>query len=259
MGCDDPLETVLAAADKHDLLFFVANDFFGNWRSSTEMMGDDNVHQVRVKAMNELVDKYGHHKSFYGWYYPNETGIHGHYTDLYINYVNRCSQVARKLTPRGKILIAPYGTRHVTFDDHYVEQLDRLDVDFIAYQDEVGVQKTTVEELPAIFENLNKVHEKSGRSELWADVEIFAFSGAAYTSTPGPAPSERVIPQLEAVAPFVKKILIYQYIGLLNCPGSKSFAGNPETTQLYQDLQKANWIVDVQERPSQNGQSKVIK
>jgi len=242
LGCDDPLETVLTAADKHDLMFFVANDFFGNWRDSLEMMSDDDVHRLRVKAMHELVSKYGRHKSFYGWYYPNETGIREHYEDLYIHYVNRCSAEARKLTPQGKILIAPYGTRNISFDDRYLDQLHRLDVDYIAYQDEVGVQKTQVEELPAIFENLRKIHEKAGRSKLWADVEIFAFSGEAYTSNPGPAPSERVIKQLEAVAPFVEKILIYEYIGLLNRPGSKSFAGNPESTQLYQDLLKSKWI-----------------
>ena len=35
-----------------------------------------------------------------------QTGISGHYDDIFINYVNGSSAEARKLTPKAKILIA---------------------------------------------------------------------------------------------------------------------------------------------------------
>ena len=91
MGCDDPLETVLTAADKYGIRFFVSNGFFGEWTKPAMLMQDREVNKLRLKAMNELAEKYGHHKSFYGWYYPNETGIYGHYDDFFINYVNESS------------------------------------------------------------------------------------------------------------------------------------------------------------------------
>ena len=141
LGCDDPLEVVLSAADKYGVRFFVSNGFFGDWTQTAFLMKDPEVRKLRVRAMTELVEKYGRHQSFYGWYYPNEIGIRGQYTDFFIDYVNASSAEARRLTPKAKTLIAPYGTRQVKADGEFVRQLERLDVDFVAYQDEVGGRK----------------------------------------------------------------------------------------------------------------------
>ncbi|HAM10600.1 MAG TPA: DUF4434 domain-containing protein [Bacteroidales bacterium] len=236
LGCDDPLETVLTAADKCDIRFFISNDFFGEWTNVELMMKDKAVNSLRVKAMNEVAEKYSHHKSFYGWYFPNETSINGHFRDFFIDYVNSCSSEAKRLTPNAETLIAPYGTRLVSPDDQFVKQLEQLDVSFIAYQDEVGVNKTSVDESAGFFEKLNRVHSKAGRSKLWADVEVFSFEGTAYKSALIPAQPERIIRQLEAVSPYVEKIFIYQYIGLINKPDTDIFAGHPDSALAYNKL-----------------------
>lgn len=234
MGCDDPLESVLSAADKYGIRFFISNGFFGEWTNPVFLMKDRDVHLLRIKAMNEVAEKYGHHKSFYGWYFPNETAVNGHYQEFFIDYVNSCSMEARRLMPDSKMLIAPYGTRLVSPDDKFVGQLERLDVNFIAYQDEIGVNKTKVEESPVFFEQLHRMHQKAGRSKLWADVEFFRFEGETYKSALLPAPAERIIKQLEAVSPYVEKIFIYQYIGLVNKPLTGVFAGHPDSALLYE-------------------------
>ena len=200
------------------------------------MMKDKTVNSLRVKAMNEVAEKYSHHKSFYGWYFPNETSINGHFRDFFIDYVNSCSSEAKRLTPNAETLIAPYGTRLVSPDDQFVKQLEQLDVSFIAYQDEVGVNKTSVDESAGFFEKLNRVHSKAGRSKLWADVEVFSFEGTAYKSALIPAQPERIIRQLEAVSPYVEKIFIYQYIGLINKPDTDIFAGHPDSALAYNKL-----------------------
>lgn len=242
MGCEDPLEAILSAADKYGVHFFVSNDFFGDWTNPYLLMTDPGINKLRLSAMNEVAEKYAHHKSFYGWYFPNETGISGHYEDFFINYVNLSTAEATKLTPDAKTLIAPYGTRNIKADDKYVRQLESLDVDYIAYQDEIGVEKTNVEESAAYFEKLYHLHKKASRAHLWADVEIFRFEGKVYHSALLPANPERVIQQLEAVSPFVEKILIYQYIGLLNKPGSAVFAGHPDSEVLYKNLAKYRFL-----------------
>lgn len=56
----------------------------------------------------------------------------------------------------------------------------------------------------------------------------------------GPAPFERVQAKLATVSPYVDKILIYQYQGLMNKPGSRAFAGHPQSGQLYPDY--AAWL-----------------
>jgi hypothetical protein len=144
------------------------------------------------------------------------------------------------LTPRAKILIAPYGTRVARPDDNYVRQLEKLDVDFIAYQDEVGVRKSKVEETAAFYENLKKAHQRAACAAIWADVEIFEFQGKVYESALLPASFQRVQRQLEAVSPFVDAVLVYQYQGMMNRPGSTAFAGPPESTRLYSDY--ADWL-----------------
>ncbi len=242
LGCADPLEVALQAADKYGLRFFISNGFFGDWRNPVALMKDPKIHVLRIKAMEELAEKYSHHKSFYGWYYPNETGIRGHYDNIFINYVNACSKEAKRLTPKSKNLIAPYGTKDIKFNDKYLSQLDALDVDFISYQDEVGVQKTTADETAGIFQQLNKFHKKSGKSKLWADVELFEFESKVYNSPLLPAPAERVISQLEAVSEYVEKIFIYQYIGMLNKPGTSLFTGFDNGRSLYQTLVKEGWL-----------------
>lgn len=55
------------------------------------------------------------------------------------------------LDPHFRTLIAPYGTNLLHVDDAYVRQLDALDVDIIAYQDEVGVRKSTPEQTGGYF------------------------------------------------------------------------------------------------------------
>jgi hypothetical protein len=238
MGCEDPLETVLCAADRYGIKFFVSNDFFGDWTNPYFLMTDPEINKLRLTAMSEIAEKYAHHKSFYGWYFPNETGISGHYEDFFIDYVNASSAEATKLIPGTKTLIAPYGTRNIKADDKYAHQLDLLNVDYIAYQDEVGVEKTTVSESVGYFEQLYRLHKKTAKSRLWADVEVFRFEEKVYQSALLPAPTERVIRQLEAVSPFVEKIFIYQYTGLLNKPGSLVFAGHPDSEILYTELAK---------------------
>jgi hypothetical protein len=244
LGCPDPLEAILSAADEYGIRFFVSNGFFGDWTNPVLLMKDREIQKLRLQAMNELACKYAHHRSFYGWYYPNETGIAGHYEQFFIDYVNVSSAEAAKLMPEAKTLIAPYGTRNVTSDEAYVRQLEQLNVDFIAYQDEVGVEKTAVEESAAYFERLYRLHRKASSAKLWADVEVFRFEGPVYKSALLPAGPERVIAQLEAVSPYVEKILIYQYTGLINHPQSKVPAGHPDSVKLYRGLARKGYLKD---------------
>ena len=238
--CDDPLEAVLEAADEYGIKFFISNDYWSDWRQVEKAMTDEAIWRLREKGMEEVAEKYSHHKSFYGWYYPNESGLHQNIDEMTISYVNRCTQKAKALTPKALTLIAPYGTKDIIPDDNYVRQLERLDIDIVAYQDEVGVRKTKAGVAGKYFEGLNKVHTKAGRSRLWADLEIFEFEGEVYHSPLLPAPFERILTQLEDISPFVENVLVYQYLGMMNKPGSIAFAGHKDSEKLYVDYMK--WL-----------------
>jgi len=239
LACRDTLETVLSAADNYGVKFFIGGGFYGDWQSPN-IISDPIATRKRLQAIEEIAKLYGHHRSFYGWYWPNEAFINRHFSEEFIHYVNTCSQLARRLTPQARILIAPYGTRVAVPDDQYVRQLESLDVDIIAYQDEVGVRKSSVKETPAFYGGLRKAHDRAQRAAIWADVEIFQFEGTVYKSAALPAPFPRVLRQLEAVSPWVDKILVYQYQGMMNKPDSAAFCGSPESTRLY--LEYMNWL-----------------
>ena len=239
-ACADPLEAVLEAADECGVKFFVSNDFWSDWTKPWIAVKDEAIWKLREKGMEEVAEKYAHHKSFYGWYYPHESGINRLIDETTITYVNRCSQKAKALTPKALTLIAPYGTNTIRFDDNYVRQLERLDVDIMAYQDEVGVRKTQAGTAGKYYESLYKMHAKAGRARLWADLEIFEFEGEVYHSALLPASFERILTQLKDISPFVEHVLIYQYLGMMNRPGSPAFAGHKDSEKLYSDY--VDWM-----------------
>ncbi len=235
-ACSEPIEALLAEADAQGLRVFLSVGYYGPWRNTMENMTSEAVTARAFRAMEQIAERYAHHPSFFGWYYPDETCIEGHFHTEFITYCNRYTAFAETLIPGKKILIAPYGTNLLHADDTYVRQLDELHVDFIAYQDEVGVRKSTTRQTPEFYAALRRAHDRSGRSALWADVELFDFEGDVYRSALIPAQGERVRQQLQAVGAYCDEILCYQYLGLLNAPQTGAFCGHPTSAALYEAL-----------------------
>ena len=115
-----------------------------------------------------------------------------------------------------------------------------MDVDIVAYQDEVGVRKSTPEQIGAYYKALRAAHDAAGRSALWADMEAFEFEGKVYSSALIPATIERLERQIESIAPYVDEILIYQYQGMFNKPGTIAYCGHPDSVRYYNELAEHN-------------------
>lgn len=230
----DPVEAVLKAAAKNDIKVFLGAGFYGDWTNPWQAFTDRKVRERTKRAVKELSERYGHYESFYGFYWPNEVGIDRYFPQAFIDHVKENNSWAREYLPRAKILIAPYGTNRVKADAYYIEQLKDLGVDIIAYQDEVGVEKTKFDDLSYVFENLKRAHELAGVT-LWADMEIFRFEGRVYNSALLPADLNRIRMQLKGIGPYVEEILCYQYIGLMDKPESEAQLGPREAQKLYED------------------------
>ncbi len=242
LACDDPLEAILTAADEYGIKFFISNGFWGPPHKGHYLITEPGVRKFREKTMEEIAEKYGNHNSFYGWYFPNESYLMPYFAEDFIRYVNDCAYTAHKLMPASVNIIAPYNIKAEKCDDNFVGQLERMNIDIIAYQDGVGVNSVKPGESDRYFEHLSEAHQKASRSRIWADMEVFYFEG----KTGGnllPADFEtRILKQMEDLSPFVDKILIYQYIGCFNKPGTTAYAGhrNQESVRLYK--QYKNWL-----------------
>ena len=69
IGCANPIEVLLDEADRLDLRVFIGTGFYGDWTDADGNMKDPAVLSRMLRAINELAALYGHHRSFYGWYY----------------------------------------------------------------------------------------------------------------------------------------------------------------------------------------------
>lgn len=232
----DPLYAVLHAAERNKMRVFVGAGFYGNWTNPFEAFTDETVRERTKNAIEELALNYGDFRSFYGFYWPNELGIEkdGHFPQAFIDHVKECNSFAHTYLPKAKTLIAPYGTNMAIPDDKYVSQLKEMGIDFVAYQDEIGARKTKIEELNAIFTRLKKAHKKAG-IPLWVDMEIYEFEGEILVSKLLPGDFKRIEKQLETLLPIVDRVLVYQYLGIMNKPGTSAFAGVKESEKLYTD------------------------
>lgn len=215
MACKNPMEVLMDETSGLGLKVFMSCGFYGDWTHARDNMRDPQVRRRAFAAMEVLVELYGNYPSFYGWYLPDEIGIDGDFPQFFIDYVNAYRAKIRNITPDKPLLIAPYGVAKIRFDDHFVDQLRQLDCEFIAYQDGVGIANGNVELAQAAFRDLKAAHDAAGRSRLWADMEVFRFEGAPYRSALLPADPDRIRRQLDAIAPYAEKILVYQYQGNL--------------------------------------------
>ena len=181
MACPDPIEAMLTAADRHGVKFFVSSDWYGEW--DAQALTDRDRVRKRFQMMEEIARRYSHHRSFHGWYWPNEACLSPYFADAFIAYINDSSGEARRLTPKAKTLTAPYGTNQAVCDDTFVRQLEKLDVDIITYQDEVGCLRMVPAESARAFARLRRAHDRAPQRALWADVETFAWEGPANQQT----------------------------------------------------------------------------
>ena len=233
MVCKNPMPTLFDECAKLGLKVFVSCGFYGDWTRATDNMRSDAVRRRAFAAMERLYGDFGGSPAFYGWYLPDEVQIDGGFPEFFIDYVNDYRAKARSLAPDKPLLVAPYWITTARTDEAYVRQLERMDCEIIAYQDGVGIRNGGQEQAADYYAALRRVHDRAGRSALWADVEMFRFEGKAYQSALLPGDIERIEAQLNAASAYVDKVLIYQYQGLMCPPDSLAPCGHADAAQLY--------------------------
>ena len=129
-------------------------------------------------------------------------------------------------------MISPYGLRMAKFDDtQFADQISKLKVDIIAYQDEIGcvVEPMPMSHMKENFRHLREVHDKT-KIELWANNEYFTWEKGLNTRPSAfiPAPFPRFLSQLTGVSKAgVDEVISFAICGILDKPGSEIPIGQP--------------------------------
>lgn len=224
-----PVDAIMDAAAANGMKVFMST---GWAKDQDDNLRDPAIKGRQIEMMNELAGIYGNHPAMYGWYLPVEDCFGPVLTDYAVDAVNALTDMARSLTPDAKVLISPYGIFNSDFDDpRYEQQIMRLKVDIIAYQDEIGCVRERYP-LPRLRENWKKlraIHDKTN-IQMWANCESFAWEKATNdrTSALVPASFSRLLSQLAvATEGGVDKIISFMMYGIYEDPASPYTIGQP--------------------------------
>lgn len=223
----DPLEAVLARADKNGMNVFVAVGLYAWFDFSKGSL------EWHKKVADELWERYGHHPSFYGWYISEEQlgslGDAQAREDI-VNFFREFSAHVRRLAPDKPVMLATNAHGLEGAEDTYRKLLPNLDIlcpfGFHRMPDKDLTGEQAAEKLQALCNEAN--------SHLWMDMEVFDFAeGNALV----PRPIKGLLSDLHRFPNF-EKIICYQFPGLLNSPSMSIKPGGENTVKLYLDYKE---------------------
>ena len=224
-----PVDAVMDSAAEYGMKVFMSTGWAEN---QDDNLRDPRIKQRQIGMMTELAAMYAAHPAMCGWYLPVEDCLGPVLSDYAVDAVNALTRRARELTPECRILISPYGIFNSDFEDPcYSEQICRLEVDIIAYQDEVGCVREPypMTRLRDNWKKLRAIHDKAG-IEMWANCESFAWEGNTNDRTSAliPASFSRFLSQqIAASAAGVDRIISFMFAGIYDDPSSEYRLGQP--------------------------------
>lgn len=233
-----PVDAIMDEAARLNMKVFMS---IGWAKDQDDNIRDPKIRNRQLAMMKELSQLYGKHKALYGWYLPVEDCICPIFAEHAVQAVNELTEKARSLTPGKKILISPYGLSQSDFTrSDYEQQLAKLKVDIIAYQDEIGCVREAypIVNLKKNWKKLRDIHNRL-HVELWANIESFTWEKAPNDRTSAliPAAFPRLLSQMVAAseAP-VDRIISFSICGILDDPHSAYQLGQPVwSNKAYSD------------------------
>ena len=238
-----PVEAIMEAADQYGMKVFMSCGWAVN---QDDNIREPAIKELQQKIMKETADLFKEHKSFYGWYLPVEDMIAPYLSDHAIEAVNTLAESARNLTPQAQIMISPYGLYSADIrNPKFGEQIKKLKVDIIAYQDEVGCvrEPMPMQRMKENFKLLNTIHKEAG-IRFWANIESFTWEKETNSRNSAlvPAAFPRYLSQLVGVSQAgVETVVSFSIYGIIDKPDSPMFIGQPiEAAKAYQNY--TDWM-----------------
>lgn len=230
IACADPVEAVMAAADELSMAVLPGIGMYAWFDFTPESLA------WHCRAAEEIFARYGHHRSFYGFYISEEVfgdlnyGVNGEDTEEnIIEFFRRFRQFRNRIAPALPVMLAPncfYIPRARKGWERLARELDiicpfafnRMNPDDLS-----GVDAAAL---------LQKIADENG-AHLWMDMEAFNISKDLTLLV---RDIHSLTEELQTFRSF-EKILCYQYPGLFSAPDARLQPGGPETVELYRAYQ----------------------
>lgn len=228
-GGISPVEAIMKEAETCGMRVFLSTGWAKN---QDDNLRNPEIRDRQLEILHELALLYNNSPALYGWYLPVEDCLGPILSDRAVEAVNSLTAEVRRQSPGKKVLISPYGLfkSRVNYP-HFAEQIARLTVDIIAYQDEVGCLREPYP-LPNLKEKwkaLRAIHDQLPIA-LWANCESFTWEGTTNDrhSPLLPASPERILAQQAAATQGgAECILSFAISGLVTPADEEDQLGQP--------------------------------
>jgi hypothetical protein len=228
IAADAALESVLTEADRDGMKVFLGVGMYA-WFDFTPASLE-----WSKKVARELWDKYGSHKSFYGWYISEEIagnlGEDDQRRKELVHFFEEFTPFVRSFAPDKPVMLATNCHDIRSSGGYYTSLLKNLDILCPFGFHRMPANDYTGSEAAAVLQNYC---DKAG-AHLWMDLEVFLFAekNALY-----PRPVDQVVNDLLMFSNF-EKICCYSYTGLMNAGWQTAKPGGERTVKLFDDYKK---------------------
>lgn len=238
-----PLTCIMETAETFGMKVFLS---CGWAKNQDDNLGSPEIMRRQIEIMEELASIYGKNRAFYGWYLPVESSLAPILPENAVNDVNILAGKAKSLKPDAKVMVSPYGIYGSDFDNPlYEKRISALDVDIIAYQDEVGCVRENFP-LPRLCESwkrLREIHDRTGVA-MWANCETFTWDGMSNSRLHALVPaaySRFLAQQVAATLGGAERIVSFIVQGMFEEPESDYQCGQPYWShKMYTDYM--SWL-----------------
>ena len=228
LAADAPLEAVLSEADENSMKIFLGVGLYAWFDFSEGSL------KWSKEVAKELWDKYGSHKSFYGWYISSEIagdlGTDDNRKNEIVHFFEEFTAYVRTLAPDKPVMLATNCHHIKQSNGYYAALLKNLDIICPFGFNRMPAKDYSGKEAAMILQDYC---DKAG-CHLWMDLELFLFGeGNALF----PRPLSQIINDIEMFENF-EKICCYSYTGLMNAGWQSVKPGGERTVKLYNDYMK---------------------
>ena len=214
----DPTRIILEYADRHGMEVFIGLAYADLWW--TRLRDERYLTLAAVTSIhvaNEAWARYGGHRSFAGWYLPQElrdANYPSHYIDALRDFLKGLGDRCRALSGGKRVVISPSMSGLVApdlFGRIYTSLLLGSGIDVVIFQDGVGARDWDKDLEPRVVPYFSAMRAacRTAGVAMWSDVEIFHHTGKRSGSEP--ASIERIKRQMAAESPFVSRFVMFDF------------------------------------------------